>query len=249
MDRTVFFDQYYTKASIHSIIIMNLKGIIQDVNSAFTQNFGFESEDLKDQPFDLLFTLADRKTEKPSRELREVIKSGQADDEIYILNKWGDELWCSGESILISETDGESFIVKSIVNLHSKKQMQLLLLNTEDILAKIFQHTSQIAMIVLSANLKVVKTNQTFIQLFKLHTPPSEGSKVYDIGHPFWQESDIKVALFNALIEDQPFRRKPFTLPFSTGNQEVFIDSKIIEPSSGASKLIYLLIYEAADPY
>src|SRR5215203_3456857 len=130
MDTAPFFEFYYNNAEVNSIIIMNSEGTVLDVNGAFMKNFGYDKEDVLGRSFRQLFIPRDRQENKPGHELEEALSKGQSHDENYILNKAGDAIWCTGESMLAIGTDGEKYIIKDIINLQAKKQLQLFLKET-----------------------------------------------------------------------------------------------------------------------
>lgn len=78
---------------------MDCKGFIFDVNQAFTNNFGYSTNDIKGQNFNILLNEFDRKKKLPELELETVTATGQAQDENYVVNKEGLEVWALGESL------------------------------------------------------------------------------------------------------------------------------------------------------
>jgi PAS domain S-box-containing protein len=120
MDTSPFFEYYYNNAEVNSILIMDSSGTVLDVNKAFTKNFGYNKEHIKGQKFELLFIQEDKEKHMPQQELETVLAKGQSHDESYVVNKDGQAIWCTGESILINPKDGEKYIVKDIVNLQAK---------------------------------------------------------------------------------------------------------------------------------
>ena len=89
MDKSNFFEHYYNNAQMNAIIIMSSDGIILEVNHAFTNNFGYTSKDLEGKHFRELFTKPDKNRQIPEIELDNVLKTRQANDEVYIIYKNG----------------------------------------------------------------------------------------------------------------------------------------------------------------
>jgi PAS domain S-box-containing protein len=139
---------------------MDCKGVIFDVNQAFTTNFGYSKNDLKGQSFNILFNEFDRKKKLPELELETVTASGQAQDENYVVDKEGLEVWALGESLLVSNEEGEKYIVKDIINLQAKKQLQLFLNETEELLERIFESTKDLSIMILDSRMKIIKANR-----------------------------------------------------------------------------------------
>src|SRR5215207_3237205 len=139
MDMAPFFEFYYNNAEVNSILIMDSKGIILDVNQAFSKNFEYEKKDIVGNHLASLFTTEDKETNKPQHEIETVLSKGQAHDENYIVDKSGHAIWCTGESMLAIGKDGKKYIIKDIINLQAKKQLQLFLKGTDELLERIFE--------------------------------------------------------------------------------------------------------------
>ena len=78
MDTTLFFEYYYNNAEVNSILIMDSGGVVLDVNRAFTQNFGYDKEEIKGKNFTVLFVEKDKEEHKPEHELNRVLSTGQS---------------------------------------------------------------------------------------------------------------------------------------------------------------------------
>jgi PAS domain S-box-containing protein len=183
---------------------MDCKGVIFDVNQAFTTNFGYSKNDLKGQNFNILFNEFDRKKKLPELELETVTASGQAQDENYVVDKEGLEVWALGESLLVSNEEGEKYIVKDIINLQAKKQLQLFLNETEELLERIFESTKDLSIMIVDSRMKIIKANRAFLHLFEIQDAPLAGSRLSDLNHPFWSNEEIKNEIRNIIINNQP---------------------------------------------
>lgn len=243
MKTAFFFKPYYNNAKVNSILIMNCEGVILDINRAFTNNFGYSNEDMRGQNFSTLFTESDRKKNMPQIELETVAANGQAQDENYIVDKNGLAMWALGESLLVHNKAGEKYIVKDIVNLQSKKQLQLLLLETEDLLERIFISAKDFPMLILDGSMKIIKANTAFHDLFEISDVPLEGSRLSDLHHPFWANAEIKKEIRDIIINDQPLRDREFLLETGSGvKKKVKFDSRIIDSKTGSGKKIFIMI-------
>ncbi|MEJ7683113.1 MAG: PAS domain S-box protein [Segetibacter sp.] len=120
--------------------------------------------------FSILFNESDREKNRPQVELQTVKAKGQAQDENYIIDKEGHEIWVLGESLLINDQKGDKFIVKDIINLQAKKQLQLFLTETEELLERIFDSTKDLPMIIINGSMKIIKANIAFLHLLKFQT-------------------------------------------------------------------------------
>ena len=222
---------------------MDCKGVIFDVNQAFTTNFGYSKNDLKGQNFNILFNEFDRGKNLPELELETVTASGQAQDENYVVDKEGLEVWALGESLLVSNEEGEKYIVKDIINLQAKKQLQLFLNETEELLERIFESTKDLSIMILDSRMKIIKANRAFLHLFEIQDAPFEGSRLSDLNHPFWSNEEIKNEIRNIIINNQPLRHREFLLETKRGiKKKVKFDSQIIESKTGMGRKIFIMI-------
>lgn len=180
-----FFNSYYNNAKVNSILVMSCEGVILDVNQAFTNNFGYSNEDVRGHNFSLLFTEDDRLNELPELELKNVAATGQANDENYVIDKQGLSIWSLGESILVSDSEGSDYIVKDIINLQAKRNVEFFLTETEELLEKIFESSKEIPMIVLDGGMKILKVNRPFLNLFDIAEQPPEGGRVAELPNAF----------------------------------------------------------------
>ena len=89
-----------------------------------------------------------------------VLTTGNALDENYIEHMNGPEIWTTGETVLVEDTNGEQFILKDIVNLETTKQLQFFLIETEEILERLFESSHDAAIMIVDASMKVIKANE-----------------------------------------------------------------------------------------
>lgn len=245
MKTSAFFDPYYNNAKLNSILIMDCEGVIFDVNQAFTNNFGYSKNDIKGQNFNIPFNKCDREKMLPELELETVTANGQAQDENYVVDKEGFEVWALGESLLVSNEEGEKYIVKGIINLQAKKQLLLLLNDTEVLLERIFASTKDLSVMVLDSRMKIIKTNGAFLHLFEISDAPTAGSRLSDLHHPFWDNAEIKREISNIIINNRPLRHWEFLLETRKGTKKkVKFDSQIIESKAGMGRKIFIMIEE-----
>jgi len=162
-----YYHALFANPKKNSVLLLDDSGIILEVNRAFLLSFGYEEEDLIGEHFELLFTEEDRKKDMPMREVRMVMDEGQSFDNNYLVNKNGLLTWASGESVLLTNAKGRRCVLKVIQNIHVQKESErsIIRLNSfnESILASI-----EDAVLVLDPDLKLVKANRAFLELFSL---------------------------------------------------------------------------------
>jgi PAS domain S-box-containing protein len=242
MKTSTFFNPYYNKAKVNSIMIMSSEGVILDVNEAFTKNFGYSNKSIQGKNFSILFNEGDRANKLPQLELQNLAAYGQADDENYVVSKNGLEVWTIGESMSVTGGDGVNYIVKDIVNLQTTTQMKFFLNNTEELLERIFE-SKDIAIMVLNSSMKIIKANGAFIQLFEISIPPLAGSRLSDLNHPFWVNAEIKKEISNIIVNNQPLRQREFLLETRLGEKKKLkFDSQTIDSKAGTGRKFFLMI-------
>jgi PAS domain S-box-containing protein len=243
MNTSKFFDHYYNNAQVNSILIMDPQGTILDVNDSFTKTFGYKNEDIKGKNFIMLFNESDRLENKHLIELETVLIEGQADDENYVVDDKGHQIWCTGESILVHGNEKEKYIVKDIVSLQAKKQLQLLLTASDELLETIFESSSDIPMMVLDGAMRVQKINGAFMRLFEINATPEPGSRLSELDHPFWNSPDIKKEVSKIVVNNEPLRHREFTFFTRKGERKIVrADSKIIDKESVIGRMIFIII-------
>jgi PAS domain S-box-containing protein len=179
----------------NAVLLIDHNGAIVDVNRAFLLSFGYEKDDLVSQNFSMLFSDADQKRDLPLREVMTVLSEGQSFDNNYLVNKDRTLTWVSGESLLIKNTDQQKFILKIIQNIHRQKESEfsIMRLNSfnENILGSI-----EDAVIVLDKDLKILKANRSFTQLFNF-----SDQQVARINFKeFIQTFDVNFELYNVIV-------------------------------------------------
>lgn len=245
MNKSNFFDAYYNNAEVNSIIIMTSTGTILEVNRAFTNNFGYTSKDLEGKHFRKLFNASDKILKTPDYELETVIKKGQADDEGIIVDNNGHEIWCSGESLLVNSADGEKYIVKDVINLQAKKQINLFLRSTEELLERIFNASKDIPMMILDGSMKIKNLNKAFLEFFEIEKMPDLNNGLSSLQHTFWSNPEVRNELSKVIVTNQPIKGKTFLYETKAGEQKtILLDSKIIYGQPGTSRKIFIIIEE-----
>jgi PAS domain S-box-containing protein len=250
MDTSLFFEHYYNNAQVNSIMIMDGEGMVLDINRAFTQNFGYNKEDIRGKNFTTLFIDKDKEDRIPQRELERVLLKGQSHDENYIINKDGHAVWCTGESLLAISKEGENYIIKDIINLQAKKQLQLFLKATDELLQRIFESSTDIPMMIVDGSMKIQKVNPAFLQLFEIDEAPATGARLLDLKHSFWKDENLKTQMRKILVDNHPIIEKEFMLQTRSGDQkQVKLNSKIIDRPTNEGKQIFILFEDVTNDY
>lgn len=244
MNTAAFFDSYYRNAELNSLLIMDAEGTIMDVSQSFTKNFGYNNEEIKGQNFSILFTKGDKEKNKPRLELETVVATGQANDENYVIDNQGHAIWCTGESLLVAVQDGKAYIVKDIVNLQEKKQLQLFLLETEVLLERIFESSKEIPIMILDGSMKIKRVNDAFLRLFEITDVPADGDRLSDLHHSFWSNPEIKDELRRIIVSTEPINKREFLLNTRSGEKKTIRLNAKITGSTGKSEKKFFIVPE-----
>jgi two-component system CheB/CheR fusion protein len=119
-DNLDYFHALFRNTQENSVLLIQPDGIIAAVNTAFSGNFGYTNQDIVGKHSNILFTEEDQKKGLPEAEIKKTLKTGQSNDNNYLVNKNGEKIWVSGESILMKNEEGQKMILKIIQNIHKQ---------------------------------------------------------------------------------------------------------------------------------
>lgn len=117
--------KYLLKNSLYNaVFILDTEGIIRGVSKGVEASYGYTEEDVYGQYFGLLFTDNCRLQQKPEIEIATVLQYGNASDYNDIVHKDGRHIWTEGESVLIKNAEGYTFIIKNVHSLERQKNLE-----------------------------------------------------------------------------------------------------------------------------
>lgn len=237
-----FFYDIYKNARENSVIVMDVKGKILQASKSFTAAFGYTNKDLVQKHFRMLFTANDKKIKKPENEVKLALAKGSHSDNNYLVHKNGTPVWVMGESLAVTNTDKEKFLVKIIHNIHAQKQLEQYLVNSSDFIDKIFDSILDTAIILLDSELKIIKCNKAFIKIFGLSAIPAEGSRISHIENVFWKTPELRQQLLDIIVKQKNLKNALYTFKTKEKKEKnIAIDSKLIY-TDGNEKRILLVI-------
>ncbi len=190
-----YYRALFENAKMNSVLIIDANGIVLEANRAFFNSFGYDEADIIGENFSILFSEADQKKDLPLRELRTVIDEGQSFDNNYLVNKNRTLTWVSGESLLLTNDQNQPRILKIIQNIHAQKESEFSIIRLNDFNENILG-TIEDGVIVLDENLKILKANHSFTQIFNFSD--KDVSKI-DF-KSFISSFDINSELYNAIL-------------------------------------------------
>jgi len=238
-----FFSSFYKNAKQNSVIVMDSVGIILQVNAAFIAAFGYEEKDVEGKHFRMLFTEEDKKTDKPEREANTALIEGSKSDNNYLVHKDGTPIWVNGEAVLVTDEQNEKFIVKIIHNIHAQKQLERFLLESNEFIDSIFESIKDVALMIVDSSMRILKANKAFLKMFGIKKAIEEGSKLSTIDHQFWKQEDIKEAIRNTIVKQEPIKNKIYSFATESSKKNIDISLKPME-GIGTGKSILIVIKE-----
>ena len=237
-----FFETFFSNSRFNGIIIMDTQGFILNMNEAFHLRFGYLLEDLAGKHLSVLFTEKDKAMNKPETEVQNVLRYGSANDENYLINRQGHQVWVTGESVLIKDED-ETYIVKVVHNIHAQKQLERFLLQSHEFIETVFESVDQAALLILDSRLRVIKTNKAFLEIFELDNPVAQGSRLTEIDHPFWHNPEVKQQAVSYLTMNNKTTEKIFDLKTKSGvMKELAFRAKLIEGTIDAERKLLIMV-------
>jgi len=241
MDTSTFFDFFFDRAQQNAVLILDANGNILKANTAFTEAFGYCNEEIIERNFRLLFIEEDRKLKRPEMELETVKNEGSMEDENYVLHKDGIPIWSTGESILMT-ADEDTYIMKVIHNIHAQKQLERFLIESNEFIESIFDSIRDAALIILDSMMRVIKVNAAFSKFFDIKDQIKEGSRLWDVDHPFLKSDDTRKEIRKMIVTNEAIKGKQYEIETKSGEKKsISIDSKIIHVEPSLEKII--------DPY
>lgn len=237
-----YFKALYDHSRANAVILMDKDGIVQQVNKAFSEAYGYQNDELKSKHFRLLYTKEDQTLLRPEIEVNVTLREGTSSDENYLVHKDGTVVWVSGEAILVKAAN-ETGILKIIHNIHAQKQLERYLLASNEMLEGLFNSTKS-SLLLLDGRLRTVKANAAFLKMFSCPQSIVEGSKLQEIPHPFWKENEVKSDIRNIFIKGVRLKKEYVIGNDKKDFHKIEITSKMLSDDSNPETRLLLVIKE-----
>lgn len=122
---TEFYSQIIDSLQDYSIFTLDLEFMINSWSSGSTKIFGYTTEEVIGQSFDLIFTEDDIKTGIPKREIKIAVQEGRATDNRWHIAKDGSLFYAYGLVFPLTGLDGEMMgYVKILRDLTERKKTE-----------------------------------------------------------------------------------------------------------------------------
>jgi PAS domain S-box-containing protein len=241
LDNSNFYQQIFETSKQNAMIIMDAEGYILQSNKAFEDHFGYTEKDLFGKHTRIFFTDEDQKLKKPEMEIATVKEHGMAEDNNYLVHKDGSLIWVMGESVLIQSESG-LYISKIIHNIHAQKVMERFLVETNEFVESILK-TIKDALVVVDSDLRILKGNKAFYELFGIPQETIEGILLYDLNYAFWNDSGMQGKLEMMIEENDFFEQKQFEWKKPNDTTRILnVTAKVMDYNADKKKRILLVI-------
>jgi len=235
-----YFNALFKNTQVNGIVIMDMDGMIKQVNDAFTKAYGYTTQDLQSKFYGVLFTEKDRTLLKPEIELNMTIREGSSTDENYIVHKDGTLLWVTGESVLVKD-ETHTGIVKIIHNIHAQKQLERYLLASNELLNDLFDSVKS-GLLLLDGRLRVIRANSAFLKIFDCSTAVVEGSKIREIPNAFWSEQEVRNDIRTVITKGHALKKEYVVGNDKSNFSKIQITSKLLNSEDNAERRLLLVI-------
>lgn len=122
---TEFYSQIIDSLQDYSIFTLDNNLNINSWSSGSTKIFGYETEEVIGEPFDLIFTKEDLKSDIPKKEIETAVKEGRATDNRWHITKDKSLFYAYGLVFPLIGADGEMLgYVKILRDLTERKQSE-----------------------------------------------------------------------------------------------------------------------------
>jgi two-component system phosphate regulon sensor histidine kinase PhoR len=215
-----FFKPLFSSAKQNTVLLLDINGIILDINPAFTGAFGYEREVIGTN-FSMLFTEEDKQKDRPQIELSTVLDKEQAYDNNYLVNKAGKVVWVSGESLLVKNDSGERCIVKIIQDIHEKKEADESILRLNETNESILKSIEDMV-ILLDSSMNITKANHAFYKLFELNENLHSPINFADVIRPYDHNKSLITQLQYALDTKICFSNTQIEIAIDERDKKIF---------------------------
>lgn len=241
IDSGDFYSSVFANSKQNAMIVMDTEGYILQSNKAFEDHFGYSQEDLAGKHARLLFTSEDQKLKKPEMEIATVQEHGAAEDNNYLVHKDGSVVWVMGESILLTTGKG-NYISKIIHNIHTQKVMERFLIETNELVESVLKTITD-ALVVVDSDLRILKANASFYQMFEIPQETVEGIMLYDLNYAFWNEPGMRSKIETMIEENEFFQTNQFQWKKADESVRIFnVTARNMDNSADKKKRILIVI-------
>lgn len=236
-----YFEALFHNTKQNTLLLMDIGGEIIAINEAFTNCFGYKTEDVIGKNARMLFTPEDQIKGLPEREFTRVRINGQSDDNNYIVSKDKKLIWVSGEAILVKNGQGEASILKVIQNIQQQKRSEASIQHLSDFNENILSSIEDVV-IVLNPRMDIIKANKAFFSLFKHPGPDAETMNFAGFIKPYDAGNDLYDNILHTINTGKGFINKPVEIETAAGEKRIFdLSCSSLENEEGLNNILLVI--------
>jgi PAS domain S-box-containing protein len=235
-----YFESIFDNSQQNCVLLMDIDGKIIKINPAFTNSFGYTQEELSGINASILYTHEDLEKGLFENELSKVKNTGQSTDNNYLVNKDKSLTWVSGESLLAKNDEGDLQIIKLIQNIHVRKVTEIALRNLNDFNESILSSIEDVV-VVLDEHLNLIKANNAFLKLFKVHTQNVDNLNIGALIKPYDANKYLIIAIKNTIKTRKSFYNKQIEMNTLSGQSRIFDVSCKPLPNAPANGVLLIV--------
>jgi len=217
------------------------RGVIREVNLTGAGLLGVERQLLVDKPFNA-FIADTAGIEIFSGHIETVFKKeGMHKCEIRLAGKDGSVIHGQLQSVAVDDNGNkEGHILSSIVDGTLAKQLGIEIQDAREYAENIVE-TVRKPLVVLNSDLKIITSNQSFYDIFKVTPEETVGNFIYDLGNRQWDIPGLRVLIEDILPNDTEFSgyRVDHDFP-GIGRKIIMLNARQISRKDISSHIILL---------
>lgn len=215
-----YFDALFENTKQNTVLLMDENGIVTEINTAFTKSFGYTDDEIIGKHTRIFFTEEDKQKGLPEHELETVLKTGESKDNNYLVHKNGTVTWVSGESIRVENDKGKISILKIIQDIHEQKTSENSLRRMNEFNESILS-TIEDVVIVLDNQMKIIKSNKIFTNLFT-KLPDMGAMDFAELIKPYDISGDLQNKIRSTINTGTGFVNKEIEIETLEGDKRIF---------------------------
>jgi PAS domain S-box-containing protein len=226
-----------------AIFVHDLDGKIIYWNSGAENTYGFSRDEVTGQVIHEL--LKTRFPESLVKIIGKLISAGRWDGELTHTTKQGKKITVESRWALRQSEKGEPTSILEIDRDVTKRIQAESGLREAHRYAESIIETIQVALLVLSPELKVCSANKTFYETFCTNPQETEGRFIYELGNHQWDISEFRVLLEDILPKNTSFENFEVEHNFENiGHRTMILNARRLHRRGGKTQLILLSIQD-----
>ncbi len=223
------------------IFVRNIEGEVLFWNRSAEHTYGWKRQEaLGKISYQLLKT---RFPEPHMTIMRRLLRDGRWEGRLGHTTKQGSMISVQSRWVVCRTEEGEALAILEIDRDVTKQKRALLKAEQARRYAESIIETVQVALVVLSSDLKVLYANKTFFQTFEVNAGETEGRFIYDLGNGQWDIPRLRELLEDILPSNAQFEGFEVEHDFERiGHRSMLLNARRLQEKEGQTQLILLAI-------